>query len=127
MKWLHRPEDAHKLIAAISLGIVLVALGSFFGHRAGSTQKPSIACPDGWVCFDPRKTSCLVFDYTVAGWQPVQAEKRGFISLLVNQGRAEYNFAHNAIDCYARDPNSINLGEHVATLPSEFWKWKRSK
>lgn len=73
MNWLHRPQDAHKLIAALVAAIALVSIGSFFGYRAAGM--PPTKTETFGLCFTLSQPDLL--KYTPAYWD----ERNGLTDL----------------------------------------------
>ena len=89
-----------------------------------SVTRANPDCPAGMVCFDPKRTSCFVFDMSHVGWKPVQKDERHGISVEVNARRAEYKLQHEGADCYRRDEHFL-LREKIATLPVEWYRQRK--
>ena len=104
--------------------IAVVAIGfiAFFMLFIMFSVK-GIECPPGKVCLDPVNTSCFAVELHHGKWLPSSVAQRHYISALVAQGKAEYKFQKDGIDCYARDKHFV-LGERVAQLPAEWWRPK---
>lgn len=114
MKTCH-PQSCVFYVAAViivTFVFVMVAL---------TVRAANMDCPPGKVCIDPVNTSCFAVELKHGKWLPSSVEQRPYISALVYQGKAEYKFQKDGIDCYARDKHFV-LGERVTQLPAEWWR-----
>lgn len=107
-----------RLILPLTLVAAIVVL-ALVGLTLYKIPKPE--CQPGYICIDPKKVSCFVFDMSAERWRPSSVELRGPISMQVYNHKAEYKFLDAGIDCYELDKHFV-LGERVAQLPVEWWR-----
>ena len=82
------------------------------------------ACPEGRMCINKDTVGCLVLG--MEGWKPVSPVSRQYISKLVKDGKAEYKFNMQSIECFDRFPDKTStVGDSVGTLPLDWWRPKR--
>lgn len=110
-------------VNGLSIAILASLAASWIiGMGAAVLTTTGLKCPPGKVCIDPVNTSCFAIELH-NGWKPSSVEQRHYISAQVAQGKAEYKFQKDGIDCYARDKHFV-LGERVTQLPAEWWRPK---
>lgn len=96
-------------------GSMLIALTFFFiGKALGTT---SISSP-----FDPKHTTCFIFDMSKAGWTLVTEKNRYWVSEQVSLGKVEWMEAETTT-CYRRYPDK-SLGEKII-LRNEWYQKRR--
>lgn len=108
----------------ISVAFKLLLGSIIFGLLLGSLillifSKPPQEKP---LPFDPKQTTCFIFDMKPAGWTLVTEKNRMEVSLLVAQGKAEWMEAETTT-CYRRYPDK-SLGDKII-LRNEWYQKKK--
>lgn len=100
------------------LPLILIIPFSIACYYAGKNQ----ATPKQQISFDPKQTTCFVFDMKPGGWTLVTEKNRYWVSEQVSLGKVEWMEAETTT-CYRRYPDK-SLGEKII-LRNEWYQKKK--